>query len=297
MAKLVFLDYAIQKEKPDIIHLHGCLYASFRNYIWYRHIPVVLRLHGINGYDPAIKGYMMYRQIEEKITKHSFDFVTFVTNNICEEWKEYYGSFSCPMIPIINGYNAAVFHPSNSCYEKMYDLVTFSGLSERKGQDRVLKAIKLLQDEGKKVSYLIIGSGDTRYESEIKKYATDNNLSVKFVEYCPQNEICSYLEQSKYFILPSSSEGFGKVFVESLAAGIPVIVPKHLPIAKEKNILNENNSILIEDESTDSIYKAIKELPNSYPTPSLISSSVEHLSWTNLAKKYVTLYYNVYKKD
>lgn len=294
LIKLLFLDYAVEKVKPDIVHLHGCGGACYRNYIWKKEIPVVLRIHGINGFDSTIRGYQQYREIEKSVTAYDFKFVTFVTSAICEEWKEKYGSFKCPMIPLINGYNSTVFYPSQTDVEKKYDLITFSGLSERKGQDRVLKAIRILAQGNNTLSYLIVGSGDVQYEKKLKEYVSQNELNVKFIEYCSQDQINKYLWESRFFILPSATEGFGKVFIESIAGGVPVILPQTLPIAKEKGVLNQFNSILIEDESVDSIVKGLKSLSSiNMAKPSDISSSVSHLSWVNLAKQYINLYHTI----
>ena len=294
IVKLIFLDYAIDMVNPDIVHLHGCLGAYYRSFIWNKELPVVLRIHGINGYDSTIHGSLQYQEMERRITKLKFEFVTFVTTGIYEEWKEKYGKFNCPMVPLINGYNSNVFFPSKDVVEKKYDLITFSGLQERKGQDRVLQAIKRLSDEGKSISYLIIGSGNKVYEEKLRNYSSQNNLQVDFIGYCPQDQINRYLWMSRYFILPSVTEGFGKVFVESIAAGIPVILPRTLPIAQEENLLNYKNSIFLNDETVENIYTVIRNLPDNGNDSLTVSSSISHLSWQNLAKKYLDLYRLLY---
>ncbi len=288
-AKLIFLDYAIQQVKPDFVHLHGALYALYRPYIWRSNLKVVLRLHGLNGYDETILGYQQYRKIEKDILSIPYQFVTFVTESICDEWKDRYGLFLCPMIPLINGYNAAVFYPPKEKILKKYDLITISGLSERKGQDRVLEAIKLLKDEGHHISYLIIGSGNKNYEETLISYVNKYSLDVTFISYTSQDKLNSMLWESKYFILPSVTEGFGKVYIESIGAGIPVILPQTLPIAHEKNILSPQNSILIKDYSTESIYNGIKAMHDMYISDD-ISATVNHLKWSQIARQYIELY-------
>lgn len=293
LAKILFLDYAISREKPDIIHLHGCIYAMFRTAIWDRKKKVVLRLHGINGFDSSIPHYEQYRRMEKYITSLPFDFVTFVTGGICEEWKEKYGKFTCKMIPLVNGFNANVFYLPSSKIDKQFDLVTFSGLQERKGQDRVIKALKRLADEGKSLSYLVIGSGDATYEQYIHGLAKEYALNVTFLPYVSQDKIVSYLWKCKFFILPSITEGFGKVYVESAGAGIPVILPKTLPIVKENGVIVKDNAILIADESVESIYQGIKKLDTYTFEEKMVAKTVEHLKWQSLAKSYISLYKHI----
>lgn len=290
LVKLIFLDYAINRERPDVIHLHACVYALYANYIWNKSIPVVLRLHGINGYDEAIEHYEEYRRIEKAITNLDFKFVTFVTNSIKKEWEEHYGPFKCKMVGLINGYNPNVFRVTEKSPEKKYDLITFAGISERKGQGRVMEAMVMAKKDSKNLSYLIIGGGaDEAYKKKIEEFAAENILDVKFMSYCPQNELPDLIAECRYFILPSTTEGFGKVYIESIASGVPVILPKTLPIVKE-SIFNEKNSILTDDSSAEGIYAVIKNLPKVKNTPEDIAQTVDYLKWTNLAKEYIELY-------
>ena len=290
-AKLIMLDRAIEKINPDVIHLHGALDAFFINALWRKNSCVVLRLHGMNGFDSTIPNYEKFRVIEKEIISFNFKFVTFVTNDVCEEWKTKYGLFKCPMIPIINGYNGHVFYPPTKEIEKKYDLVTISGITDRKGQGRVIDALKLLKEEGINLSYLVVGNGDKEYTELIKRKTKEYGVNVEFMDYCPQNELSEILWMSKWFIQPSASEGFGKTYVESIAAGTPVILPKHLPIVKENNLLTPVNSIIHNDESVKSIFDCLKQIDfsihNDYKT---ISDSIVHLSWENLAKAYVSIY-------
>lgn len=291
LAKILMFDRAIEKCDPDVIHLHGAIDAYFINVLWRNENTVVLRLHGMNGFDSTIPDYDKFRIIEKDLISFNYKFVTFVANDVCEDWKKKYGTFYCPMIPLINGYNNNVFYPPTFAVEKKYDLVTISGISDRKGQGRVIEALKLLKDEGIYLSYLVVGNGDIEYTELIKRKAKEYELDVEFMDYCPQNELSEILWKSKWFIQPSASEGFGKTYVESIAAGTPVILPKHLPIVKEKDLLSKVNSIIHEDESVNSIFDCLKNIDFSkvydYQT---VSESIVHLSWDNLAKKYVKIY-------
>lgn len=289
--KIILLDYAIETIKPDIIHLHGVYYALFITALWKNKKPVVLRIHGMNGYDSTIQGYKEYRKMEKEIIKYKYGVVTFVTTDVCEDWKSKYGSFKCPMIPIINGYNKDVFFTSDKPIKKEYDLITISGIQDRKGQGRVIEAMKRLKDEGKIISYLIVGSGHEDYVNYCKTYAKDNNLKVDFLEYCPQDKLNELLWKSKWFIQPSASEGFGKTYIESAAAGIPFILPAHLPIVKEKGVVTSDNAILTKDESVEEIYKTLKTIDFSVCYDSQkVAASISHLAWQSLAKSYEEIY-------
>lgn len=290
-SKLVMLDRAIDKVNPDVLHLHGAIYAYFTNALWRNKLPVVLRLHGLNGFDETINNYDRYRVIEKEIISFNYKFVTFVTNTICENWKLKYGSFKCPMIPIVNGFNGNVFYPPANKIEKKYDLITISGISDRKGQGRVIDALKLLKDEGIDLSYLVVGNGDVDYTAEIMAKAKADGLKVDFMDYYPQDKLSELLWKSKWFIQPSASEGFGKTYVESIAAGTPVILPKHLPIVQEKGLLTPINCLLTKDESVESIYNCLKEIDfDSCYDFRVVANSIARFSWAGLGESYISVY-------
>ena len=76
-------------------------------------------------------------------------------------------------------------------------------------------------------------------------------------------EIRKILAECDYLILPSSSEGFGLVYLEAIACGVPVIIPQYLPLAQEGYILNESNSNLIADSSSIAIEVVLPSLLES----------------------------------
>lgn len=291
VGKLLFLDYALKISQPDILHLHGATGALLSKF-FIKKIPIILRIHGINGYDESIPFFNIYKKVEKRITNIKFSYVTFVTERIKNEWIEKYGEFPAPMISILNGYNHSIFRINKERTEnKKYDLITFSGISERKGQIRVIETISKLKNEGLHLSYLVIGSTTTKYKALLEKKVKDENLSVYFIDYIPQEDLVRYLHLSKYFILPSITEGFGKVYIESIGCGIPVIIPKDLPLCHEKNFINQINSIKLEDSSTNSIYNALKSIDfNKNINKNEISNSVKDLQWSKIANDYIKVY-------
>ena len=100
------------------------------------------------------------------------------------------------------------------------------------------------------------------------------------------DEIRVQLSGADYMIMPSSSEGFGISYLEAIACGVPVILPKNLPIAQEKALINENNSILLEDCSFMSIAKVLSHLEEYSFNKSDVASTVSSLSWNEIAKQY-----------
>ena len=87
--------------------------------------------------------------------------------------------------------------------------------------------------------------------------------------------------------MPSTSEGFGLVFLESLACGVPVILPKDLPIVGVKDLLHETNCVLLEDNSVEAIKKVIDNILVYKFDKYHISNSVKNFQWKEKAEEYL----------
>ena len=97
-------------------------------------------------------------------------------------------------------------------------------------------------------------------------------------------------------ILPSSSEGFGLVYLEAIACGVPVIIPQHLPLAQEGNILNEKNAIRIADSSSKAIEAILPSLQERKWDRKDVSASIISYTWDNIAKEYTAQYVSLIKE-
>jgi len=108
-------------------------------------------------------------------------------------------------------------------------IYTIARADERKGQDMVIKAMPLIIKKHPDVIYLIGGKGLRLHH--LKKLSNKMNLSnyVKFLGFVREEDIVPYHYAGDIFVMPNriledgDSEGFGIVFLEANAAGVPVI--------------------------------------------------------------------------
>jgi len=93
-------------------------------------------------------------------------------------------------------------------------------ISYKKGQMTAVRAIHLLRDVYPSISLTIVGTGDS---SDIEKYVMENNLQnhVKLVGWTDHPVV--YYRSCDCSIICSENEAFGKVIIESMAFGCPVI--------------------------------------------------------------------------
>lgn len=97
-------------------------------------------------------------------------------------------------------------------------------LSERyKGHWQVLIALKWIREVFPDVQYLVVGTGDelNHLRAAVKSMGLTSN--VTFAGFVPTSELPDHYRLSDAFVMPSTKEGFGIVFIEAAACGKPVI--------------------------------------------------------------------------
>lgn len=96
--------------------------------------------------------------------------------------------------------------------------------SERyKGVDEVLELLPTLAEEKPEVVYLVVGDGDDRGRLTAKAWNLGIGNRVRFAGYVPDERKADYYRLADVYVMPSSGEGFGFVFLEAMACGVPVI--------------------------------------------------------------------------
>ncbi|MEA2904184.1 MAG: phosphatidyl-myo-inositol dimannoside synthase [Alphaproteobacteria bacterium] len=93
----------------------------------------------------------------------------------------------------------------------------------RKGHDTVIRALPAIIKACPDLVYLIAGKGDdeTRLAALAQQHGVENE--VLFVGMVEQDELADYYRLADVFVMPSTQEGFGIVFLEAAASGLKVI--------------------------------------------------------------------------
>lgn len=139
----------------------------------------------------------------------------------------------------------------NDCRQKLgfpqdAFIVSFVGaFIERKGVLRVAKAIK--QIKGEPVYSCFIGRG--RQDPDCDNILHKGGLL--------HEDIPVYLNASDVFVLPTLAEGCCNAVVEAMSCGLPII-SSNLPF--NWDVLDEDNSIMIDPQNVDAIADAIVRL-------------------------------------
>lgn len=105
----------------------------------------------------------------------------------------------------------------------LFTLTRLSGKEKYKGYDDVITALSLLKDPS--IRYVLAGRADKEELAAMTKKveAAGLNDQVILAGFIPDAELAAHFKMSDCYIMPSSKEGFGIVFIEAMYYGIPVI--------------------------------------------------------------------------
>ena len=98
-----------------------------------------------------------------------------------------------------------------------------SGSERYKGQDRVIAALPSLTAARPGLTYVVAGDGDDRPRLEALAKSLGVQESVRFLGAVADADLVSLYQAVDLFVLPSTGEGFGIVFLEAMASGTPAL--------------------------------------------------------------------------
>lgn len=105
-------------------------------------------------------------------------------------------------------------------------LMTLARLPEferYKGVDEILECLPVLRADDPLIAYLVVGDGEDRPRLEAKARALGVADHVRFVGYIEEADKPDYYRAADLFVMPGRGEGFGFVFLEALACGVPCV--------------------------------------------------------------------------
>ena len=172
--------------------------------------------------------------------------------------------------PFLNNQHSSV---ANNNLRKRYSfnaddtvLLTLTRLSTRdryKGYDVVLKALKNLTAKDKHIKYLLAGGSTNEEKIFIEEMIEKNALQRNVVlgGYIPEEEIAAHFSMADLYVMPSTKEGFGIVFIEAMYYGIPVIAGNE--DGSTDALLNGKLGLLIEPKKPLEIELAVHKIMNN----------------------------------
>lgn len=187
-------------------------------------------------------------------------------------------------------------------YKKKYNLPNkfffFLGNTDpKKNTPNMLKAFAKFNERSSESYKLVMLDFQ---ESALQQILTNIGCShirdqIMLIGYVPNNELPQIINLSTLFLYPSLRESFGIPILEGMACGVPVITSNTSSMPEVAG----NAALLIDPNDYTSIVSAIEELLNNTSLrESLIKKGLARatkFSWLEMAKKYLSLYNEVYQ--
>lgn len=146
-------------------------------------------------------------------------------------------------------------------------LITVGRLMERKGHTNVIALMPTLLEAFPDLHYIIVGVGP--YEVELKRLVTRSKLNsvVHFLGLVPDTVLPEILRECTVFVHPNGVtrtgdiEGFGIVFLEAAATGLPVVGGDSGGVRDA--VLDRENGLLVNPDSQEELLEALRLLLSS----------------------------------
>jgi colanic acid/amylovoran biosynthesis glycosyltransferase len=192
-------------------------------------VPLVVTFH---GYDVTMKAeyarrfsfdyrrYLRWRPIVQKEAALFLAVSEFIRGKLISQ------GFPADKVSVhYVGVDAGLFTPDPSIARE--PIVLFAGrLVDSKGCDHLIQAMALVQEQVPEARLVVIGDGPMR--PALEELAAGCLKNYQFLGLRPQSEVRDWMNRAKVFSVPSfttpmgTSEGFGLVFAEAQAMGLPV---------------------------------------------------------------------------
>lgn len=250
-----------------------------------------------------IKDTVNKRYFQEIYSMKHADRVYVLNEKTKETLIKYIGLDSQKVQMIDNGVNIDVYSPMDEAdvdafkykcgLEGKKVFLQIGSVCDRKNQLGAIELLLPLLKENKDSVFVYAGGIiSEEYQNEIIGFSKKNGIGeqVKYMgELKPGAELNKYYNLADVMVFPSKSEGFSLVIIESMAAGVPVIINEKLEFRLADKCLkytNESDFIatlkdnILDDEKRIELAKEVRQ------------AVVENYSWDKIAKDY----FNSWKK-
>jgi glycosyltransferase involved in cell wall biosynthesis len=182
-----------------------------------RNIPSVVSIIGNPAYTKIRKGFRL--SLTMWILKNC-NYVT-VTGNNSRKYLIQQGIPEKKIFVLPNTLDFTIFRKIG--LNKEYDIVSLGRISEEKHIEIIVKIVEELKAKIPNIKAAIGGNGPQKEMiiNLVKQLKLDNNIDV--CGFIPDEELISFFNKGKIFVLTSETEGFPRTIIQAAACGLPVV--------------------------------------------------------------------------
>ena len=149
-----------------------------------------------------------------------------------------------------------------------------------KGVDELLEIMPDLLAREPELVFLVAGDGNDRPRLEAKAKALGISDRVVFAGYVPESEKVAHYRLADAFVMPGRCEGFGFVFLEAMACGVPVVAST-LDGSREAVRFGMLGQMVNPDDRTALVQAVIRALSTEKGIP----EGLEYFSFANFQSR------------
>ncbi|RNC63053.1 MAG: putative teichuronic acid biosynthesis glycosyltransferase TuaC [Candidatus Dichloromethanomonas elyunquensis] len=280
----------------DLIHAHVALPDGHCAYLYKQdcQVPLIVSIHGQDFQSTLLRGKGCRQRMREVL--QGTDGIITVSSKLKNMVKNepYFEKISV----INNGaeLDGREYKPENSTHTTLRKIISVSNLKKTKGIDLNIQALASLADQFPDIEYTVIGDGEER--PNLEKMADHLNLHrhVTFMGQLPHSETMKQMASADIFCLPSWQEGFGVVYIEAMAQGMPVIGVRGEGI--EDVIEPGRNGLLVRPQNVEDIVQSLEALLRDPALAARLGEAgretvLQGYTWENNARKTADIYKEV----
>ena len=246
--------------------------------------PLVLVMHGLDAWEPHRSALVrsLARRVDAFVSVSAFTWDRFVRWSHVAAAK----SFLLPNCVDLSGFSPGEKDP---VLLKKYGLdgrkvlMTLGRLlpDRPKGIDEVLELLPELAKEVPQIAYLIAGDGPDRSRLAAKAIQLGVGDRVAFAGRVPESEKAAHYRLADAFVMPGYGEGFGIVYLEALACGIPVLAST-LDASREA-LLDGEMGLLVDPRNREALRRGLVRVLQQ--PPGRVPPRLEHFSRPNFVQR------------
>jgi len=249
--KLVTL---IKRGKYSIVHVHlfpANLFGSLASLFLPKNIKFIFSEHNVYN---RRRSFKIFKILDTFIYSRYYKIIC-VSKQVQFSLIEWLPNLKRKSVVISNA--VPVPDLSNWSPVKKYDVLFVGRLTEAKGVDILIKAIKILKEKyQKEIKAAIVGKG--YLEEELKELVMELGIEKEVEFLGVRRDIEKLMKSTKLFVLPSRWEGLPLTILEAMSSGAGIIATKVGGIPEV--IQNGKEGILISPEDPEALAKGITEL-------------------------------------
>lgn len=288
-----------------VLHFHN----QYNLFFFLKLVPERLRSRSLVAYTNHSGIWRLeWSEIEETIRTRYFqeaecmrraDLVFLLNEETKQNVMTHIGVDEKKIVLIDNGVNTEVYHPMSEVQkQKAKEKWSMTGKTvvlqvgsvyENKGQLRALEYLLPMLKESENMLYAYAGGVvDEAYHEKVIAFAKENGVDDR-VRYLgmlsPGGELNELYNAAELTIFPSRYEAFGLVAIESLAAGVPVMIDEQSPLDFGCGSIKYNASdvlssvYILEDEKEYMQFRSMAR-----------DGAVAKYSWNKIADDYLSAF-------